>query len=226
MKWLPLRKQELLDVNDKSFYAGMIAGTHSSVGKTLWSLALMALAKEKGLSVQPFKAGPDYIDPSFHHQICYPRKSRNLDFFLLSEKEAERSFQKNTRDVDIAIVEGMMGLFDGKSPSGEEGSSAQIAKKLGLPVFLVIDGSGLATSAAAVVLGFQQFDPFLNLAGVLINRVSSEGHFTWLKKAIEGKSGIPCLGCRRFDVRAARQESLSENRLSRHEETFGCRAGL
>lgn len=126
-------------MNDKSFYAGMIAGTHSSVGKTLWSLALMVLAREKGLIVQPFKAGPDYIDPSFHHQICHPRKSRNLDFFLLSEGEVKKSFQKNTQGVDIAIVEGMMGLFDGKNPSGEEGSSAQIAKKLRLPVFLVID---------------------------------------------------------------------------------------
>jgi cobyrinic acid a,c-diamide synthase len=175
-------------------FAAMIAGTHSSVGKTTWALALMALAKEKGLSVQPFKSGPDYIDPSFHSQICAPRKSRNLDLFLLSENEVKNSFARNTADCDIAIVEGMMGLFDGKSITGQEGSSAEIAKLLNLPVFLVLDGSGLATSAAAIVLGFKAYDPSLKLAGVLINRVKSERHFDWLKQAIESKTGVPCLG--------------------------------
>ena len=181
-------------MNDKFFHSSMIAGTHSGVGKTTWALALMALAKRKGFEVQPFKAGPDYIDPSFHHQMCRPRKSRNLDLFLLSEEEVKKSFSRNSKNADLAVVEGVMGLFDGKGPSGEEGSSAQLAKLLGLPVFLVLDGSGLATSAAAVALGFQKFDPELTLAGVFINRVNSEGHFQWLKKAIEAKTGIPCLG--------------------------------
>ncbi len=172
----------------------MIAGTSSSVGKTTWSLALAALAKKKGWVVQPFKAGPDYIDPSFQHQVCYPRKSRNLDLFLLSSEEVKNSFCRNTFDADLAIVEGMMGLFDGKNATGDEGSSAQLAKLLYLPVFLVVDGSGLATSAAAIVLGFQKFDPEVNLAGVLFNGVRSEGHFSWLKKAVEEKTGVPCLG--------------------------------
>src|SRR3989338_4295407 len=194
MKLPPLLKQGSPSVNDKSFYQAMIAGTHSGVGKTTWALALMALAKRKGLGVQPFKAGPDYIDPSFHHQICHPRKSRNLDLFLLSEEEVKKSFKRNSADADIAITEGVMGLFDGKDPNTEQGSSAQLAKLLKLPVFLVVDGSGLATSAAAIVLGFQKFDPALALAGVFVNGVNSEGHFAWLKKSIEERTKIPCLG--------------------------------
>ncbi len=172
----------------------MIAGTHSSVGKTVWTLALMALAREKGFTVQPFKAGPDYIDPGFHHLICSPRKSRNLDLHLLSPKTVQDSFERNSGGADLSVVEGMMGLFDGKTISGKETSSAAIAKLLNLPVFLVLDGAGLATSAAAIVLGFQKFDPEINLAGVFINRVRTESHFSWLKKAIEEKTGVPCLG--------------------------------
>ena len=172
----------------------MIAGTHSSVGKTVWTLALMALARKKGGEVQPFKAGPDYIDPGFHHLICSPRKSRNLDLHLLSPETVQNSFERNSRGADLSVVEGMMGLFDGKTISGQETSSAAIAKLLNLPVFLVLDGAGLATSAAAIVLGFQKFDPEVNLAGVFINRVRTESHFQWLKKAIEEKTGVPCLG--------------------------------
>ena len=172
----------------------MIGGTHSGAGKTTWSLALMALARKKGLSVQPFKVGPDYIDPGFHTQVCSPRKSRNLDLFLLSPDFVQNSFWKNSAGADLAVVEGVMGLFDGKSAVGEEGSTAQMAKLLGLPVFLVIDGSAMATSAAAIALGFQDFDPGLKIAGILLDRVNSDGHFTWLKCAIEEKTGIPCLG--------------------------------
>lgn len=172
----------------------MIAGTHSSVGKTVWTLALLALARKKGLEVQPFKAGPDYIDPGFHHLICVPRKSRNLDLHLLSAEAVLDSFERNSGGADLSVVEGMMGLFDGKTISGRETSSAALAKLLGLPVFLVLDGAGLATSGAAIVLGFQKFDPEINLAGVFINRVRTESHFLWLKKAIEEKTGVPCLG--------------------------------
>ncbi len=174
--------------------ACMIAGTHSSVGKTVWALTLMALARKMGLVVQPFKAGPDYIDPGFHHLLCSPRKSRNLDLHLLPLEEMQNSFTRNSQDADLSIVEGMMGLFDGKNSFRQETSSAGIAKALGLPVFLVLDGAGLATSAAAIVLGFQKFDPEMNLAGVFINRVRTESHFLWLKKAIEERTGVPCLG--------------------------------
>ena len=178
----------------ESFHAGLIAGTHSGAGKTTWSLALMALAREKGLTVQPFKVGPDYIDPGFHHQVCLPRKSRNLDLYFLSEEGVKESFRKNSQSAGLAVVEGVMGLFDGKGVSGGEGSSAHIAKLLELPVFLVIDGSAMAASAAALVLGFQQFDPELKLSGIFINRVNHERHFALLKQAIEAKTGIPVLG--------------------------------
>ena len=179
--------------NDR-FHQGMIAGTHSSVGKTLWTLAVIGLARKNGFCVQPFKTGPDYIDTGFHHRMCAPRKSRNLDLFLLSPEKVKEIYRKNIQGAVLALVEGVMGLFDGRGAGGEEGSSAQLAKLLDLPVFLVIDGSNQATSAAATVLGFQKFDSRLTLTGILINRVKNEGHFTWLKKAIEGRTGIPCLG--------------------------------
>ncbi|MBI3307147.1 MAG: cobyrinate a,c-diamide synthase [Candidatus Omnitrophica bacterium] len=175
-------------------YGCVIAGTHSGAGKTTWSLALMALARKKGLEVQPFKVGPDYIDPGFHHAICHPRRSRNLDLYLLSENTVKETFLRHTENSEMAIIEGVMGLYDGKGASGQEGSTAQMAKFLNLPVFLVIDGSGMAGSAAALVLGFQKFDSDLKLAGILINRVGSEGHYQWLKRSIEEKTGIPCLG--------------------------------
>ena len=176
------------------FHAAVLAGTHSSVGKTTWALGLMGFARRRGLEVQPFKVGPDYIDPGFHTRVCHPRKSRNLDRFFLSEDYLKESFAKNAAASQLALIEGVMGLYDGRSPVSEEGSSAEMAKILGLPVFLVLDGAGLARSAAAVVKGFQSFDPRLELAGVFLNRVGSEGHFRWLREPIEKETGIPVLG--------------------------------
>lgn len=176
------------------FHAAVIAGTHSGVGKTTWTLALISFLREKGLTIQPFKAGPDYIDTGFHHLICAPRKSRNLDRFLLSADYLRDCFNQNTQETDLALVEGVMGLFDGRSPLSEEGSTAEIAKLLELPVFLVIDGSGLARSAAAMVKGYQAFDASLQLKGVLVNRVGNEVHFNWLKESIEKETGIPVIG--------------------------------
>ncbi|MBI4115998.1 MAG: cobyrinate a,c-diamide synthase [Candidatus Omnitrophica bacterium] len=174
--------------------AGVIAGTHSGVGKTTWSLALMSFFRKKGFEVQPFKVGPDYIDTGFHSRVCYPRKSRNLDRFFLSEGYLKNCFLKNSHGADLSIVEGVMGLFDGKSPVTEDGSTAQMAKLLGIPVFLVIDGAGLARSAAALVKGYQTFDPQLDLRGVFVNRVGSHRHFELLREAIEKETGIPVLG--------------------------------
>ena len=180
-------------MKQENFHAALIAGTHSSVGKTTWSLALMALARKKGLAVQPFKAGPDYIDPGFHHQVCFPRRSRNLDLFLLSKEKVKEIYSKHSFDTQLSIVEGVMGLYDGKGVD-HEASSAHLAKILGLPVLLVFDGSGMAGgSAAALVLGFQKFDPELNLAGVLVNRVR-QVHFNLIKQAVESSTGVACLG--------------------------------
>lgn len=172
----------------------MIAGTHSSAGKTTWSLAISGFFRKRGYKVQPFKVGPDYIDPGFQNQACAPRKARNLDRFFLSEEYLKRCFEKHSSGADLALVEGVMGLYDGRTTVSEEGSTAQMAKLLGLPVFLVVDGSGLARSAAAVVKGYRDFDKDLNLAGIFLNRIGSEGHLRWLREPIEKETGIPVLG--------------------------------
>lgn len=194
MKSLLLQKREFQVPAREPLRACVITGTHSSVGKTTWTLGLMMLARRKNLTVQPFKVGPDYIDPGYHHLICRPRYSRNLDLFLLSHATVEDLFTRHVKGAEVAIVEGVMGLFDGKDPLGEVGSTAQLAKLLRLPILLVVDGSGMAGSAAAVVMGFQKLDPLISLAGVLVNRVAGEGHFQWLRQAIEKRTGVPCLG--------------------------------
>lgn len=173
-------------------HAALIAGTHSGAGKTTWTLALSLLAKSKGLTVQPFKAGPDYIDIGFHNAVS-SRVSRNLDLFLLSENSIQESFRKNSADADFSVVEGVMGLFDGEDFKGKS-SSAEIAKRLGIPVFLIIDGSGMAASAAAIVMGFKTLDPEVRLAGVFFNRVNHESHYQHLKQAVEYRTQVPCFG--------------------------------
>ncbi len=186
----------------------------------------MAFFRKKGLEVQPFKVGPDYIDPGFHHLVCSPRKSRNLDRFFLSEAYLKKCFEKNSSGADLALVEGVMGLFDGRGPFSEEGSTAEMAKLLGLPIFLVIDGSGLARSAAALVKGYQTFDPALTLAGILVNGAGSGGHFQWLKESIEKETGVPVLGWlpkdaaisipeRPLGLRTAVEEELIETKTKR-----------
>lgn len=216
------------------FHAAVVAGTHSSVGKTTWSLGLMAYFRRKGFEVQPFKVGPDYIDPGFHHLVCSPRKSRNLDRFFLSESYLKECFGRNSLGTDLVLVEGVMGLFDGRGPLSEEGSTAEMAKLLGLPVFLVIDGAGLARSAAALVKGYQSFDPKLSLRGVLLNRVGSEGHFRWLKESIEKETGVRVLGWlpedalvsipeRHLGLRTAAEEGAIEKKIERLAELLESR---
>jgi cobyrinic acid a,c-diamide synthase len=171
----------------------LISGTASGVGKTTVSLAIMAGLRRRGLAVQPFKCGPDFLDTS-HHTRVSGRAARNLDTWMLSE-EANRSVLRNaSRGADIVIAEGMMGLFDGKSGSAETGSSAEIAKLLRLPVVLVVDAAKSARSVAAVVLGFEKFDTELQLAGVILNRVAGERHFGLLKDAIESSCATKIMG--------------------------------
>jgi cobyrinic acid a,c-diamide synthase len=171
----------------------LLSGTASGVGKTTVALAIMAALRQRGLAVQPFKCGPDFLDTGHHTRIC-GRKARNLDTWMLSA-EANRSVLRNAaRGADILVAEGMMGLFDGKSGATEIGSSAEIAKLLQLPVVLVVDAAKSARSIAAVLMGFELFDPELHLAGVILNRVASERHYEMLREAIESSCRTKILG--------------------------------
>lgn len=176
----------------------VIAGTHSGVGKTTVTLAILAALAARGRLVQPFKAGPDFIDPG-HHSAATGRPSRNLDGWMLGETLNRAIFTRAAADADLSIIEGMMGLFDGSSPVNEIGSTAELAKQLDAPVLLVIDGSAMARSAAAMVSGYAKFDPALRLAGVLFNRVSSEGHYKLLKEAVEQETDVMVVGYLRPD---------------------------
>lgn len=176
----------------------IIAGTHSGVGKTTVTLAILAALAARGRLVQPFKVGPDFIDPG-HHGAATGRPSRNLDGWMLGEAVNRDIFTRAAADADISIVEGMMGLFDGSSPVNEIGSTAELAKQLDAPVLLVIDGSAMARSAAAMVSGYAKFDLVLRVAGVLFNRVSSEGHYMLLKEAVEQETDVVAVGYLRPD---------------------------
>ena len=163
--------------------AVLIAGTHSGVGKTTITLGLMAALRGRGLKVQPFKVGPDFIDPSHHTAVC-GRPSYNLDPFMMGLDGVRRSFSAALKGADVAVVEGVMGLYDGMGAS-ETGSTAQVAKALGIPVILVINVHGMSRSAAAIELGFAGYDPGVKLAGTILNRVGSERHVAMLKSTMQ-----------------------------------------
>lgn len=175
-------------------HAFVVAGTHSGVGKTTLTLALMAHLVRRGFRVQPFKVGPDFIDPGLHSLVT-GRVSRNLDGWMLRAEYNRSLFGFTTADADVAVVEGVMGLYDGHSGADEAGSTAQMAKWLGLPVLLIVDARSMARSVAALVLGYVKFDPGLQWAGCLLNRVAGEGHFRYLKEALETYlPNLPVLG--------------------------------
>jgi cobyrinic acid a,c-diamide synthase len=163
----------------------VIAGTQSGVGKTTIATGLMAAFAKQGLSVQGWKVGPDYIDPSYH-ALATGRPSRNLDGWMCTKAVIRQLFARSACDMNI--IEGVMGLFDGAIGGG--GSTADIAKTLGLPVILVIDARSMAQSAGAMVHGFATYDPGLRLTGVIFNRVASEGHYEYLRKSVR----VPSLG--------------------------------
>lgn len=171
----------------------VIAGPHSGVGKTTVSLALIAAARGRGLRVQPFKVGPDFIDPG-HLAMAAGRACHNLDGWMLSREANLEIFRRQAHGADLVVVEGVMGLFDGYDGQSEAGSTAQMAKWLKLPVVLVVDARSLARSAAALVHGFATFDPGLSLAGVIFNRVGSSTHAAYLRQALEAAGEVPFLG--------------------------------
>ncbi len=156
----------------------LVAGTHSGAGKTTVTLGLMAALRRRGLSVQPFKCGPDFIDPTLHRLVT-GRISHNLDPWMCGSDFVCSCFARHGAGADVAVVEGVMGLFDGGA-----GSSAALARLLGLPVVLVIDARAMAESAAAIVKGFEDLDPQLRLVGVICNRVAGARHLDMLRQAI------------------------------------------
>ncbi|MEA1967833.1 MAG: cobyrinate a,c-diamide synthase [Thermodesulfobacteriota bacterium] len=171
----------------------VIAGTGSGSGKTTASLAIMAYLASRGYKVAPFKVGPDFIDPG-HHTALTGKTSRNLDSWMLSREYNQKVFATGAEGADIAVVEGVMGLFDGYSGVCEAGSTAQMAKWLNLPVVLVVDARSMARSAAAIVQGFENFDPDLNFAGVIFNKTGSSAHYQYLKEAVLAACKMKPLG--------------------------------
>ena len=209
-----------INPNTTTMKAFIIAGTHSGVGKTTISIGIMAALRKRGYIVQPFKVGPDYIDPSYHRFVCQ-KPSYNLDTWMMGVEGVKRTFAKAMANAEVekmrsledekkistsqslnlltsastvGIIEGVMGLFDGKDGKDEQGSTAHIAKTLGLPVVLVVDAKAIAQSAAALVYGYERFDPKVKIAGVIFNRVGSERHFKMLKEAVESRCRANVLG--------------------------------
>jgi cobyrinic acid a,c-diamide synthase len=185
----------------------VVAGTGSGTGKTTVACGLIGALRRAGLCAQGFKVGPDYIDPSYH-RLASGRPGRNLDAFLSGPELIPPLFRHGGAGADIAVIEGVMGMFDGASGRGELASTAHIAKLLHAPVILVLDGSAMARSAAAVVHGFRTFDPEVNVAGVIFNRVGSEVHEGLLRDAVSGlpPPALPVLGALRRDERLSTPE--------------------
>ncbi|MBC1567345.1 cobyrinate a,c-diamide synthase [Listeria sp. FSL L7-1425] len=172
----------------------LIAAASSGTGKTTVTLGVMHALKKRGLRVQPFKVGPDYIDTNYHQAITGVA-SINLDSFLIDDDAMLAAlFEKHGESADISVIEGVMGLFDGLGIDRDNASTSFIAKCTKTPVILVVDGKAISTSAAAIVDGFNRFDPELKIAGVIINRVASENHFSLIKGAIERYTDVPVLG--------------------------------
>ena len=181
----------------KSINGFLIAAPQSGSGKTTVCLAIMAALVRRGLSVAPFKCGPDFIDPGYHRAVT-GRPSINLDGWMCDEDFVLSTFQANLQNHirPIAIIEGVMGLFDGISNAGKEGSTAQIAAITGVPVVLVVNARGMAASAAALVKGFASFDPQVKFAGVIFNNVGSDNHAALLKEVLAAHCPeIHCFGC-------------------------------
>ena len=168
----------------------LIGAPTSGSGKTTVARGLMALLTCKGYRVQPFKCGPDYIDTKFHAAVC-GRASINLDTFMATPDHVRELYIHYGADADVCVVEGMMGLFDGYDR--DKGSSAEIARVLGLPVVLVVDAKSAAYSMAALLSGFVNFRKDVRISGVIFNRVGSARHFAMLQQVCEDL-GIECYG--------------------------------
>ena len=170
----------------------LVAGTGSGCGKTTASMLLMACLRRCGLSVAPYKAGPDYIDPGFHRRIC-ESPCHNLDTRLMERETILRLLHPGA---DVAVIEGVMGYYDGTDIRTLEGSTWELGRLTGTPALLVVDASGSAVGAAAAVKGYRSLAPGVDsgIAGVLVNRVSGVKHYERVREAVETYAGVPCLG--------------------------------
>lgn len=172
----------------------MIAGVQSGAGKTTLTLGIIAALNRRGIKVQPYKVGPDYIDPGLHYHAS-GIKSHNLDSWMSDNQQIKSIFLKNSQDKDISVVEGVMGLFDGARAEHINGSSAHIALILDIPVILVVNVKGMGRSCLAIIKGFKEFEPGLKLSGVILNNAGSDYYKIVLKKCIEEELGVKVLGC-------------------------------
>jgi cobyrinic acid a,c-diamide synthase len=171
----------------------VIGGTNSGCGKTTVSIGIMAALVKKGVRVQPFKVGPDYIDPAFHTFVT-GRYSRNLDSWMLGEKTVLGLFERSASCADISVMEVVMGFYDGLGGGSTEGSTAHIAAITRTPVILILNAESMGLSAAAIVRGFVEFDRNVEIAGVILNNIYGEGHYKLLKEAIESNTNAKVLG--------------------------------
>ncbi|MCX6047816.1 MAG: cobyrinate a,c-diamide synthase, partial [Chloroflexi bacterium] len=171
----------------------VIGAPHSGCGKTTITAGLIAALRARGERVQPFKVGPDYIDPSYH-TLAAGRPCRNLDSWMLPGAAYQNLFARATHDASCAVIEGVMGLYDGARYDSEEGSTAEIAKQLGASVVVVLDAAKVARTIGAVALGMQQFDPAVKIIGYIANNVASTGHGEGVATAITAATGKPCFG--------------------------------
>lgn len=200
----------------------VVAGTSSGVGKTTFTVGLVRALRSRGLRVAVFKCGPDYLDPTYHARAA-GSLSHNLDGWMMGRETVIATFVRAVADADIAIIEGVMGLFDGASATDESGSTAEIAKWLDAPVLLVVDASGMARSIAAVGGGFAGFDRELRVAGLVCNRVGSKGHLELLREASDRPpviGGLPKEVSARFPerhlgLRTADESAVPDARFSR-----------
>ncbi|MDY6992259.1 MAG: cobyrinate a,c-diamide synthase, partial [Pseudomonadota bacterium] len=170
----------------------LISAAHKSSGKTTVTLGLCAALKAQGLSVQAFKKGPDYIDPLWLSQAA-GRSCHNLDFYTMDAEEIVACVAEHLQTADIGLIEGNKGLYDGLDLAGSN-SNAALAHLLGAPVVLVLDTQGMTRGIAPLVLGYQHFDPELQIAGVILNQVGGQRHETKLRQALERYTDIPLLG--------------------------------
>ncbi|HCG98280.1 MAG TPA: cobyrinate a,c-diamide synthase, partial [Actinobacteria bacterium] len=170
----------------------VIAGTSSGVGKTTLALAIMAALTRRGLGVQGFKVGPDFIDPGYYEMVT-GRPGRNLDIWMTGRETMRSLFEKAALQADISIVEGVMGFYDGKDGL-VEGSTADVAKTIQAPVLMTIDCAKMGGSAGAMALGFCAYDEAVGIQGFLLNNVGSDRHEKMVKNAVEVATGLPVVG--------------------------------